>query len=425
MAALVVATACGGPGSTGEPTATTAGSRPSAPVDATDPSPMDPTTAGPVGADGAAPTAPEGDAFWTPPEPLPPGEPGDLIWARTLPGVVPGGTVWLVLYRSLTEDGEPVAVSGVVVAPAEPPDGGARPVVAMAHSTVGLADRCAPSRVLAAGGGGEVGGFAAVAMAQGWVLAATDYRGLGTPGPHPYLVGQLAGRDVLDIVRAAAHLPETGMDASSPVILVGHSQGGGASVSAAELAPSYATELDVVGAVAGAPTTEIARRISSWPPSRGQDTGFAMMVIAGFHGAYSRLDEASVLTEEGQAALPAVEEGCVGDVLASFADEDPASLFTATGPDSGWRTALEANVAGQRPTDVPIYVFHGDADTVIPVDWSADYQARACAAGSNVTRVVYPDLDHGTVLPSALGPAFAWLAGRLAGGPTPPGCPGG
>lgn len=410
MGALLLATACGGSGSTAGPTTATPGPRPS-------------TTALATSDDAPPPPAPEGDAFWTPPEPLPPGEPGDLIWARTLPGVVPGGTVWLVLYRSLTEDGQPVAVSGVVVAPAEPPSGGPRPVVAMAHSTVGLADRCAPSRVLAGGGGGEVGGFAAVAMAQGWVLAATDYRGLGTPGPHPYLVGQLAGRDVLDIVRAAAHLPATGMDASSPVILVGHSQGGGASVFAAELAPSYAPALDVAGAVAGAPTTELARRISSWPPRRGQDTSFAMMAIAGFHGAYSQLDEAVVLTDEGRSALPAVEDGCVGDVLAAFADEDPASLFTPAGPDGEWRSALEANVAGQRPTEVPIYVFHGDADTVVPVDWSADYQARACTAGSNVTRVVYPGLDHGTVVPSALGPAFAWLAGRLAGGPAPPGCP--
>ena len=27
-------------------------------------------------------------------------------------------------------------------------------------------------------------------LARGWVVVATDYPGLGTPGPHPYLVGQ-------------------------------------------------------------------------------------------------------------------------------------------------------------------------------------------------------------------------------------------
>ena len=383
------------------------------------------TATSPASGDGAVPTAPEGDAFWVPPDPLPPGQPGDLIWARTVPGTVVGGTMWLVLYRSLSEDGEPAAVSGVVVVPTGAPPAAPRPVAAVAHSTVGLADQCAPSRVLADGGGGEVGLFAAAAMAQGWVLAATDYRGLGTPGPHPYLVGQRAGRDVLDIVRAASYLPDTGADPSSPVILVGHSQGGGAAVFAAELAPTYAPELRVVGAVVGAPTTELARRASSWPPARGQDTGFAMMAVAGFHAAYPQLDEASVLTGPGQAALGALETGCVADVLAAFADDDPAQLFSSTGPDRAWRAALDANVAGGGPTGVPIYVFHGGADTVVPVGWSADYQARACAAGSNVTRVVYPDLDHGSVLQSALGPAFAWLSGRLSGQPAPAGCPGG
>lgn len=422
-AALLAVTACSGPGSADDPappptpsSAASPSSRPAATsADAAEPDP----------AGGALLPAPGGDAFWTPPDPLPPGQPGDLIWARTVPGTVVGGTTWLVLYRSLSEDGVAAAVSGVVVVPTGAPPATPRPVVAVAHSTVGLADQCAPSRVLAGGGGGEVGGFAAAAMAQGWVLAATDYRGLGTPGPHPYLVGQRAGRDVLDIVRAVGHLPDTGADASSPVILVGHSQGGGASVFAAELAPAYAPELHVVGAVAGAPTTELGRRASSWPPARGQDTGFAMMAVAGFHGAYPQLDEASVLTGPGQAALPSVEEGCVGDVLAAFADDDPTALFSPTGPDAGWRAALDANVAGRAPTGVPVYVFHGGADTVVPVGWSADYQARACATGSNVTRVVYPDLDHGSVLASALGPAFAWLTGRLAGQPAPPGCPAG
>ena len=34
----------------------------------------------------------------------------------------------------------------------------------------------------------------------------TDYQGLGTPGPHPYLVGEAEGRGVLDIVSAARQL---------------------------------------------------------------------------------------------------------------------------------------------------------------------------------------------------------------------------
>ena len=37
----------------------------------------------------------------------------------------------------------------------------------------------------------------------GWVVAATDYAGLGTPGTLEYLVGEAAARDVVNSVRAA------------------------------------------------------------------------------------------------------------------------------------------------------------------------------------------------------------------------------
>lgn len=386
------------------------------------------STAVPPSPTGTVPSGPEGDAFYVPPDPLPPGDPGSMIWARPLPNQIGGGTAWQVLYRSLAENGDPVAVSGLVVVPPGPPPAAGRHVVALAHSTTGLADACAPSRAVASpgsAGGQEVAAVASGALAQGWVLAATDYRGLGTPGTHPYLVGQLAGRDVLDLARAARQLPDAGVDPSSAVAALGHSQGGGAATFAAELAPTYAPELRVVGAVAGAPTTELGRRVTRWPPATGQDAGFAMMTVAGFHAAHPELDLGSVLTEQGMASLAAVEDGCVGEVLAAFGRDDPGQLFTTDGPDSDWQWALEASVAGRQPTDVPIYVFHGDADAVVPADWSADYQARACATGANVTRVVYPGLDHGSVLFAALRPAFDWLSARLDGQPAPPGCPSG
>lgn len=41
------------------------------------------------------------------------------------------------------------------------------------------------------------------ALAAGWGVVATDYAGLGTTGPQPYLIGQGEGRSVLDSIRAA------------------------------------------------------------------------------------------------------------------------------------------------------------------------------------------------------------------------------
>jgi hypothetical protein len=52
---------------------------------------------------------------------------------------------------------------------------------------------------------------------DGWALVATDYVGLGTESPHPYLIGQGEGRSVLDAVRAARLIDEA--DLSDQTVL--------------------------------------------------------------------------------------------------------------------------------------------------------------------------------------------------------------
>jgi predicted esterase len=52
-------------------------------------------------------------------------------------------------------------------------------------------------------------------------------------------------------------LPDTSLDPHGPLAFWGYSQGGGAAASAAELASSYAPELDVVGSYAGAPPADL------------------------------------------------------------------------------------------------------------------------------------------------------------------------
>src|SRR4051794_31951881 len=81
-------------------------------------------------------TGPAGDAFYTPPSPLPGTSHGDLIWARRATGAVvaPGaGASMLVLYRSQGVDGRPTAVSGVVQVPKGKAPRHGWPVITFAH----------------------------------------------------------------------------------------------------------------------------------------------------------------------------------------------------------------------------------------------------------------------------------------------------
>jgi hypothetical protein len=84
-------------------------------------------------------------------------------------------------------------------------------------------------------------------VATGFAVVATDYQGLGGPGPHPYLIWQAEGRSVLDSVRAAlqAH-PQL----ANRLVITGQSQGSGASLGASYIAPGYAPELKLLATIA-------------------------------------------------------------------------------------------------------------------------------------------------------------------------------
>ncbi len=96
------------------------------------------------------------EEFYTPPDPLPPGQPGDLI--RTEPSrlvLEPSGqlgafvgTGTRIMYRSTDAQGKPVAVTGTYIEPDVPwPGNGPRPLLAYATGPYGAGEQCAPSRL--------------------------------------------------------------------------------------------------------------------------------------------------------------------------------------------------------------------------------------------------------------------------------------
>ncbi len=122
--------------------------------------------------------------------------------------------------------------------------------------SAGVADGSAPDLTIAKG-----------AVDQGLTVVLPDYQGLGTPGDHAYLVGQAEGRNVLDGIRAATHLDGSGATPDSKAVVWGHSQGGQAAAFTAELQPTYAPDVHLVGAVAGAPASDLT---GAGPQARGQ-----------------------------------------------------------------------------------------------------------------------------------------------------------
>ncbi|TPG36473.1 hypothetical protein EAH80_00390 [Mycobacterium hodleri] len=204
--------------------------------------------------------------FYTPPDPLPVGRPGDVI--RSAPSrlvLEPSGQLGVylatgtrIMYLSNDTHDRPNVVTGIYFEPENPwPGSGPRPLISLVVGTYGQGDQCAPSCLFNQGIHYSTGfdlmygyeqGFVATMVARGFAVVVTDYEGLGTPGVHTYLNRAAEAHAVLDAARAAMQLPGTSLDPHGPVTLWGYSQGGGASAAAFELAPNYAPELDIVGA---------------------------------------------------------------------------------------------------------------------------------------------------------------------------------
>ena len=181
------------------------------------------------------------------------GSVGTLIRTEPRVGAAAGASAYKVLYRSTKPDGSPIAVSGIVIVPAGQPPAGGWPIVAWAHPTTGVVPRCAPS--LAIFLFQQIAGSRKL-LENGYAIAATDYPGLGTPGPHPYLVGESEARAVIDSVRAARSFP--GLEQSSRFAVWGHSQGGQAALFTGMIAKKYAPELQLLGVAVAAPATDLA-----------------------------------------------------------------------------------------------------------------------------------------------------------------------
>ncbi|MGH3165614.1 MAG: lipase family protein, partial [Trebonia sp.] len=326
--------------------------------------------------------APSGDAFYTPPSPLPSGNPGDIIWYRSVASPTAGSDAWQVLYLSTTAQGQPTAVSGEVIVPAAAYTGsGPRPLVAYAAGTQGWGPQCAPSKEMTAGDFDEQ--FAVNnLLGQGWAVVVTDYPGLGTPGPEIYNVGIPEGYGVLDSLRAALSLPGDGLAAGAPVGVEGYSQGGGAAGWAAQLHHTYAPGLNLQGvAMGGTPANlqAVADNING-------TAFFAFLAgsAVGFATAYPQVDLNSELNAAGKQAFAQLETMCQAQGLLTYAGKTIQD-YTVGGvnpmTDPAWTTVLDENNLGGIAPDVPVLQTHGLLDEVIPYSVEANLHSQWCAMG--------------------------------------------
>lgn len=352
------------------------------------------------------------DPFYTPPSPLPSGRPGDVIRVEPLDGAPAGSQAWRILYLTERADGSRTASSGMVIAPTSPAPAGGRPVVAWAHGTVGLGEKCTPSRAASPFSSMDwLGGM----LNSGWVVTATDYAGLGTPGVQQYLVGRAEAHDVLNSVRAAQQVRDAG--AGSRFAVWGHSQGGHSALWTAVLGPTYAPDLTLIAAAAAAPAAQVVPLMSE------QYAGVIGWVIGAeifvsWPNAYPGLAIADVATSTGEKSYEKLAAECMGEAAGTAELRNKAGeKFFSTDPTtvpSWYNVALSETPPPLAPA-VPLMVAQGLSDEIVLPNTTAALTQNYCAAGSNLTTVWLGDTNHQKSA-SVSGPfVTTWFQARFAG----------
>ncbi len=348
---------------------------------------------------------------------------GTLSSAETLAEAPPGAQAWRVRYWTSNQDGLRQEVTGMVIAPREATPAQPRRVIAWAHGTTGVAQKCAPSATPAS--------YAAAPaidqmIARGYVVVAPDYPGLGSPMPHPYLVGRDTAYSVLDAVRAARMIPGAG--AGTRFAVWGESQGGHAALWTAAVTRSYAPDLTLVGTAAAAPPTDLGANmreasdanaraflLSLTLYSWSQRFGYSLNDFdKGNQDVIRRLAENNCL-ELGKKSKLGTLLGILS-VKQTIKKKD----FTRIEP---FAATMLANSVDPASVSGPILIAQGTKDTLVAPAVTRKFAKAVCKHRTPVRWIEIPGGSHvDGARGDRAGETLAWIEARFDGGAAPDDC---
>ncbi|MFI5043199.1 MAG: alpha/beta fold hydrolase [Acidimicrobiales bacterium] len=293
-----------------------------------------------------------------------------------------------------------------------------------AHPTTGVAAHCAPSTLIDPFAGIE--GLRDL-LDAGFVVAATDYPGMGVPGPNIYLIGEVEGHSVLDAARAAENLTDSG--AGNDVLGWGHSQGGQAALFAAQLAPTYAPDLDFLGVAVAAPAVELGALVDDHQDDVSGVT-IGSYTLDAYSSAYGQPNQPISLEGTVQpAGIPVVSEiveRCLlteNAAIRKIADPVVGRFFAVdVGTTEPWSSLLAENTPGAVPIGVPMFIAQGQADKLVEPATTANYVQQLCAAGEHVQFDPVADVTHGGIALNAAPKVATWMSDLVAGRTVPDTC---
>ena len=331
--------------------------------------------------------------------------------------------IQVIRYNMPNVNGERAEATAMVFYPNTPqPQDGWR-VVVWEHGTVGSGDSCAPSNNQL---NNNFRGLASSLLAQGYVIVAPDYEGLGTRGIHPYLNLKSAAQSAIYAVRAFKE--QQGNRFNGAWVSVGQSQGGHASLATAQFAdedPNYKA------AVAAAPASSLGYIISEVAPQAlsalveaGQDNAakavyaellaYAAYVAVGIKAYEPGFNYRNIFSSRaGSVAEKAEgttgENGlCLGPLITEYVQDiddylvnnpektvvDYPGLVENFQNNSSVEKFLENNQPATEKINVPVMIIQGTADMAVAYPVTNTLQQGLKDMGTTVTFVPVQDASH-------------------------------
>lgn len=308
-----------------------------------------------------------------------------------------------------------VPVSGVLYLPEGEAPAGGWPLMAWTHGTVGIADVCAPSWN---GRQAQDEDYLNTFLSEGFAVVASDYQGLGTKGTHPYLATRPAAFSNLDLIRA---VQTSDFPVSDGVVLFGQSQGAAAAIATADYASTYAPDIDIKGVIAtGAPylTPAVLAAIERLQKADAVDPllGYTFLAMTLVQQVDPNFDMRERITDQAWPVAARVADTCYADIKRAVVDAQLTRTISFTTPPS---QAMRSGFAQMGyPTlkiAAPVFMATGGKDRDTPPRMQAGLARDLCKAGTRVTSVLYPDLDHRAVVPRVPSDALPFARAAFAG----------
>ncbi|MEH3106428.1 MAG: hypothetical protein PGN09_03840 [Sphingomonas fennica] len=351
-------------------------------------------------------------------------KPGTLLRREALapdPTIAAAASAERILYASTDARWQSgfIPVSGSLYMPRGEAPAGGWPLVAWAHGTLGVADRCAPSWI---GHKPRDATYINRWLDAGYAVVATDYQGLGGPGPHPYLFWEAEGRSILDGIRAAIGASDGRI--ANTVYITGQSQGSGSALGATRIAPTYAPDVHLRATVATGVLPVFPDGPYKLPaqPTGGSPHYTVLRLIGGSIPDGGPTADA-LMSGKGKPLLAAGRTGCTPEMRAVAERDGITNQNAFVKPVA----AIEADLTpamNMTPVRMPVPVLLGAGladDAILPRRQYAAAMAL-CSAGSAVTWKAYPGISHNGSPNAAFPDALAFFRAVGAGRPPASDC---